>query len=265
MRDKLGGKFLSAADSICTGSSTSQDVSTGLILYTSTWLVLASPFFGLSIDDPPSGTSSTQQWAHYCFKTMLGDLNYEAVFQVSKQSQDLPATEGQDLMIYHVIWLLQVQSHSAVLHSIFGFKLQPWDAEYSLVISPHSKDVLSISRLWRSQEELFRPRCADSRLTALKLLKRPFSVVSWSILFRWLDDDQWCIVIGRLRLQESELAVSIVWPKLSSNLTSFDFSLGEYVTTSPGRQTGDSNARKVDCMLRTSKRVSGGPRSKQIH
>jgi hypothetical protein len=59
MREKLGGKVLSAAASICTRSSTSQDVSTGLILCASTWLALASPIFGLSIDDLQGGTAST--------------------------------------------------------------------------------------------------------------------------------------------------------------------------------------------------------------
>jgi hypothetical protein len=43
MREKLGGKFFSPVDSVCTVSGTSQDASTGLILCASTWLALASP------------------------------------------------------------------------------------------------------------------------------------------------------------------------------------------------------------------------------
>ena len=158
---------------------------------------------------------------------------------MNKRNQDLPGTRWSrpHYLPYELVAVSAIYLSYPTVY--LRLQIAVTDAECSLVISPHSKYVLSVSRWWRSQEELFRQRREASRSTALKLLKCPYSVLSWSTFFRRLDDDQWRVVTRGLRLHEPEIAVSTVWPKLSWNLTSFVFPgrICHYISwASDGRQ-----------------------------
>jgi hypothetical protein len=105
MREKLGGKFLSVADSICTGSSTSYDALTDLILCASTWLALASPNLGLRIDDlravqrPLSNglIITLRPWIFLVISIVRLSLKCASKVKISQLRDD------QGLMFYHAI------------------------------------------------------------------------------------------------------------------------------------------------------------------